>query len=111
MQAVRSSSLPGSTGFSPSGFPRIEQKLEQRCSEIFILLLIYPHGLQDLISLQQVQRNAHSCRSFGQIMLSDAGAASRDRQMICPHQWCSAPDQCAESFRQTPLHAEQGPRH
>jgi ribosome modulation factor len=35
-------------------------------------------------------------------MLSDAGAASRDRQKICPHQWFPAPDQWAEGFRQIP---------
>ena len=36
-------------------------------------------------------------------------AASRDRQVICPHQWFLAPDQCAEDFKQTPSHAEHGP--
>ena len=44
-------------------------------------------------------------------MLSDAGAASRDRQKICPHQWFPAPDQWAEGFRQIPPYAQQGPRH
>ena len=35
-------------------------------------------------------------------MLSNAGAASRDCQVVCPHQCFPSPDQCAEGFGQTP---------
>ena len=38
MQGVRSSSLLGSTGFLPSGFPPIGKKLEQGCSGLSVLL-------------------------------------------------------------------------
>ena len=89
MQGVRSSSLLGSTRFSPSGPSRVVQKQVQNgtSSDASRCFLHYfrPYGLQDQIPLEQVQRPAHRCDGNGQIVLSHTGAAARDRQMISPH--------------------------
>ena len=61
--------------------------------------------------MEQMQSCTHQCRGLGQVVFSHAGAASRDCQVICPHQWSCSPAQFAEGFRQTPPHAKQGPRH